>query len=308
MKYGSNPNGILSATPIDPMHLFQLGVLEYLVKVFLNTMSTGVLKKVDDLVASMLAGHRCSDRDNRLRINFTRGITRATLLTAKEWSGLVLALYQMLLTDKGRRICQESFQKDDFEIDQSRFDSCEKGFFSFTNFDSPEACKEDFVYNENIHVLPRRPIRNETNEVNDGNLEEDMNFEGNEAPNDTSDEETDDDDLPDDEAFLRDEYNRLEDDEHFTGYQVHDILGQCRQIRKASRREEVEEGKRREEEKRVIERRKRFSRDNHPPLQCSHTQFVSLLQLVLSFDAVCNSSYCFVGKDLTEKDCFSNSI
>jgi hypothetical protein len=42
MKFGHNPFGIMLATPLDMMHLFELGIIKCVCQTFVDSMSTNV--------------------------------------------------------------------------------------------------------------------------------------------------------------------------------------------------------------------------------------------------------------------------
>ena len=110
LDYGSTAAGINGATPIDCMHLFDLGIVTYVCQCFVNKSMTDTVRyNVDKFIENMFAGvHHFGDgRD--LRICFTRGCTSLTLLTANEWPGLLLSFLLMLLTEEGNEICASCF-------------------------------------------------------------------------------------------------------------------------------------------------------------------------------------------------------
>ena len=110
LDYGSTVGGVNGATPIDCMHLFDLGIITYVCQCFVNkTMTDTVRYNVDNFIENMFAGvHHFGDgRD--LRICFTRGCTSLTLLTASEWPGLLLSFFLLLLTEEGSAICESCF-------------------------------------------------------------------------------------------------------------------------------------------------------------------------------------------------------
>ena len=101
LDYGANEYGLLSATPTDMMHLFDLGIIKYVVECFIQTMTDSTRMKLDNYMSQSFQSHRSSESKHQLRINFTKGITSVSMLTAKEWSGLLFSIFQCLLTHKG---------------------------------------------------------------------------------------------------------------------------------------------------------------------------------------------------------------
>jgi len=42
LDYGVNPHGLLAATPTDMMHLFELGVISYVIEMFFQSMTDSI--------------------------------------------------------------------------------------------------------------------------------------------------------------------------------------------------------------------------------------------------------------------------
>jgi hypothetical protein len=98
----SRPGGIYSSLPVDPMHAVEEGILNYVLVVFLGTLSVDLQAQVDDLASQMF--QQCpsqTERRNFPRTNFTKGITSLSFLAAHERVGLILSLYLLGTTDKG---------------------------------------------------------------------------------------------------------------------------------------------------------------------------------------------------------------
>ena len=114
--FGANDRGILGATPTDPMHAFLSGVLQYVIKTYLEPFSAGELAAIDDLVDQVLRPIRSSLRAEYPRWNFSRGITNLTFLTADEWGGVAFSLMLVMLTEAGMGIMMTSFKRRNPEL------------------------------------------------------------------------------------------------------------------------------------------------------------------------------------------------
>jgi hypothetical protein len=107
--FGCNILGLNGALSNDFMHMFELGVLGYMLVCFTTTMTDTVRAEIDLFQEYLFKAYRSTDKKNQHRTNFTRGSTRLTLLRAHEWPGVALSYLIMLLTDKGRKICKSCF-------------------------------------------------------------------------------------------------------------------------------------------------------------------------------------------------------
>lgn len=116
VDFGENPWGVLFACTTDMMHMFELGLLVYILVIFVNSMTNAVKADMDRIIDSMFQT-RSSFKSRHLRWNFTRGSTSVSLLTAKEWPGLAMAYLCVLLTEEGRRRFTSCFKEDDTEIE-----------------------------------------------------------------------------------------------------------------------------------------------------------------------------------------------
>lgn len=109
VEFGCNPFGILAATPPDLMHMFELGILSYLLQIFVGTMTPTVKEELDAYMDRLFQNIRSSERANHYRYDFTRGATSLTLLNAHHWPGLTMVYLITLLTEEGKKICKSSF-------------------------------------------------------------------------------------------------------------------------------------------------------------------------------------------------------
>ena len=110
--FGSNNHGIVQACAPDIMHLLELGLIAYVLTVFVQSMTNAVRAAMDELVDASFE-IRSSVKATHLRMNFARGSTSITLLTAKEWPGLMMA-YLVILKSSPETFVK-SFCPDDME-------------------------------------------------------------------------------------------------------------------------------------------------------------------------------------------------
>jgi hypothetical protein len=82
IKFGHNPFGITLATPLDMMHLFKLGKVKHVCKMFVDSMSTDIRAPVDNLMETLFHLQRTtlSNSQNFLRTNFRSGTMHFTML------------------------------------------------------------------------------------------------------------------------------------------------------------------------------------------------------------------------------------
>lgn len=118
-EFGSNPFGIIAATPPDMMHMFELGILKYLFQIFVDTMNDDTKAEVDSLMEKLFGSIRSSERSRHHRYDFTKGATSLTLLNAHHWPGLLMCFYLLLLTKEGKEVCRGCFadEKDAVEME-----------------------------------------------------------------------------------------------------------------------------------------------------------------------------------------------
>jgi hypothetical protein len=111
IKFGQNPFGITLATPSDMMHLFKLGIVKKFCQTFVDSMSTDVRVRVDNLMETLFRSQRTtlSNSQNLLHTNFCGGATHLTMLSSHHWPGMMFAFLLLLLTSRGAEICCSCF-------------------------------------------------------------------------------------------------------------------------------------------------------------------------------------------------------
>ena len=128
--FGANEHGIVLACSPDVMHMLELGMINYVSEVFVRSMTTNVRVIMDDLVDNTFT-IRSSIRNQHLRMNFARGATAISLLTAKEWPGLILSYLIVLKSSPDSfRKCfspNDMQEPDRPEVDKTELPSVESG-------------------------------------------------------------------------------------------------------------------------------------------------------------------------------------
>jgi hypothetical protein len=170
LDFGYNPFGITLATPLDMMHAFESGIMPRVLNCFIASMGTTVRVAVDDLIEDMFKQLRSTIQSEFVRVNFVRGPTSLTLLSSHEWPRITFTFLLVLLSPKGRQICQDCFQDDnvpendhDWEsapgvdlsntyvppilIDQAR-GTAARGSATYNNEEEREHQEDEFVYED----------------------------------------------------------------------------------------------------------------------------------------------------------------
>ena len=102
--FGDNKRGVPGATPGDFMHIFDSGVIKYILKCALDPVSTTQKAALDKLVDDLFCCKRSCLRKNYPRCNFSKGFTNLTRLTSDEWPGCLFMLALVCSTKAGRDI------------------------------------------------------------------------------------------------------------------------------------------------------------------------------------------------------------
>jgi hypothetical protein len=125
MKFGHNPFAITLTTPLDMMHLFESGIVKRVCQMFVDSMSTNIRVRVDNLMETLFRLQRktLSNSQNFLCTNFCGGATRLTMLSSHHWPGMMFAFLLLLLTPRGAEICSGCFLNKDIKESDYDWDS-----------------------------------------------------------------------------------------------------------------------------------------------------------------------------------------
>jgi hypothetical protein len=113
VDFGYNPLGVTLATPTDMMHLFESGTIPRVLRSLVQSMSNSMQGQVDDLIEELFLTHRSSCSSEFLRMKFRNGATNLTMLSSHHWPGMAFAFLLVILSDKGKEITKDCFQKGD---------------------------------------------------------------------------------------------------------------------------------------------------------------------------------------------------
>ncbi len=111
VHFGANENGILGATPCDPMHMFLHGVLKYVIKIFVENLTRSEKAVLDRLVHHTFSRMRLSAKKEFPRCNYVRGITNLTMITADEWAGVAFTLVLVFHNRQGWALLATSLER-----------------------------------------------------------------------------------------------------------------------------------------------------------------------------------------------------
>jgi hypothetical protein len=113
VDFGDNPFGVYRATVDDAMYFDELGKITYIAESFLQPFSDTDSDKLDSLVEKVLSKSTLhySARYHQPRLNYHRGFSRLTLLTASEHVGVLFACYVILHTSEGGELAKTVMSK-----------------------------------------------------------------------------------------------------------------------------------------------------------------------------------------------------
>jgi hypothetical protein len=90
--FGSNKNGIYSATLDDPMHFNESGLFDGVTKAFYGCFTEDELKKFEEATRSLYQNSRSSVRSEYPKSRISKGFTNCTLKTANETVGSLVSV------------------------------------------------------------------------------------------------------------------------------------------------------------------------------------------------------------------------
>jgi hypothetical protein len=108
VDFGDNPFGVYRATVDDAMHFDELGNITYITGAFLQPFSDTDSDKLDALVEKVLCKSTLSSsaRYHQPCLNYHRGFSHLTLLTASKHVGVLFACYVILHTEEGENFAK----------------------------------------------------------------------------------------------------------------------------------------------------------------------------------------------------------
>jgi hypothetical protein len=106
--FGLNVRGIMGATPVDMMHVYQSGIVRYLVLMVLQSMPIEAKSELDQMVDRILASLWLSELPFFPRCTFAKGFSIITQITSDEWVGKLFALVIISRTQRGKKLLLSS--------------------------------------------------------------------------------------------------------------------------------------------------------------------------------------------------------
>ncbi len=99
--FGSQPYGLFAALPPEPLHVFNLGIVERLPFSFMQRLSTDMIITLDRHIGVICTYYsKQSDRDYPNMQTFSNGMSDAKRLTAKEKLARIFCIYVTMLTSE----------------------------------------------------------------------------------------------------------------------------------------------------------------------------------------------------------------
>jgi hypothetical protein len=109
MDFGCNKFGIYGATPFDILHGIKLGIVEYVLEVFLNkVLSPQACHNLDQVLKSSIQHLRQGGNKNFPRMYFPNGITTIKKTTGEEKIGIMFMIYLMCSTQTGKNAISQT--------------------------------------------------------------------------------------------------------------------------------------------------------------------------------------------------------
>jgi hypothetical protein len=151
MKFGHNPFGIMLATPSDMMHLFESGIVKHYCQTFVDSMSTDVRVRVDNLMETLFRLQRTtlSNSQNFLCTNFRGGATHLMMLSSHHWPGMMFTFLLLLLTPRGTEISSSCFL--DKDVDEPDYDWDSAPGLDLDNVYKPPILRQHVNHGNDIH-------------------------------------------------------------------------------------------------------------------------------------------------------------
>ena len=113
VDYADNHLGYFSALPIDPMHAFLEGLLEYTIGAFFKPITKKGQAQIDAAIDELFLDLRSGEKWNFPRFKFQKGISNLTMVCADEWPGIAFNIVMLALTAEGRKILEKRFDVDE---------------------------------------------------------------------------------------------------------------------------------------------------------------------------------------------------
>jgi hypothetical protein len=109
IDFGANSHGIYGATPIDVLHGLKLGIIKYLLEVFLEEdLNPAARHSLNEALNETLPHLKQGGDRNFPRLYFPNGVTSLKNITAEEFLGILFVTYLLCITTQGRNALSKS--------------------------------------------------------------------------------------------------------------------------------------------------------------------------------------------------------
>jgi hypothetical protein len=108
--FGGDPYNVHGCTPLDvTVHVSQLGIYKYIIKVFFKLLKPLAGTEFDNYVKLFYSLPKQRASQNLPRTDYGHGISNITGLTAAEYSGCIFVMALIMMTDDGKALCERAF-------------------------------------------------------------------------------------------------------------------------------------------------------------------------------------------------------
>jgi hypothetical protein len=112
VDFGNNPRGIFGATPYDILHGLKLGIIEYILEIFLkDELNDSMRHHLDQALKETLPHLKQGGSNQFPRIYFPNGISSVRNPTAEENVGILFVIYVLSVTSQGRQAILSNIDK-----------------------------------------------------------------------------------------------------------------------------------------------------------------------------------------------------
>lgn len=109
IDFGCNPHGIYGATPNDILHGVKLGIMKYVLEIFIDEeLNNSARYYLDEALKELLPHLKQGGNSQFPRMYFPNGICSLTNTTAEELVGMMFITYILCITNKGRNAVANS--------------------------------------------------------------------------------------------------------------------------------------------------------------------------------------------------------
>jgi hypothetical protein len=126
INFGVNPRGIFGASPYDVLHGMKLGIIQYILEIFLSDeLNEAMRHNLDQALKETLPYLKQGGNSQFPRLYFPNGITSVKRITGEESLGMLFVNYILSVTGQGREavLCEvEKFSAARYNVFKSVFE------------------------------------------------------------------------------------------------------------------------------------------------------------------------------------------